>query len=69
MADGTLTKVLEDKVDYKANLSVSTDGTKFYYTVTKPGAVTAPDGKPVDADDVAIDTTGTEPQDTLRRFR
>ncbi|MFC4809376.1 stalk domain-containing protein [Paenibacillus sp. GCM10023250] len=61
VADGTITKVLDDKVDYKADLSVSKDGTKFYYTVTKPGAVTAPD-KPVDEDDVAIDTTGTEPQ-------
>ncbi|MBO7744270.1 hypothetical protein I8J29_08700 [Paenibacillus sp. MWE-103] len=61
VADGTIAKVLDDKVDYKANLSVSKDGTKFYYTVTKPGAVTAPD-KPVDQDDVAIDTTGTEPQ-------
>lgn len=61
VADGKLTQVLNDKVDYKSNLNVSADGTKFFYVVTKPGAVTAPD-KPVDQDDVAIDTTGTEPQ-------
>lgn len=62
IADGTISKVLEDKVDYKANLSVSADGSQFYYTVIKPGAVTADASKPVDQDDVAIDLTGTEPQ-------
>ncbi|GGD52633.1 stalk domain-containing protein [Paenibacillus nasutitermitis] len=62
LADGTITKVLEDKVDYKSNLSVSADGTKFYYTVIKPGAVTADASKPVEEDNVAIDMTGTEPQ-------
>lgn len=62
VADGKLTQVLSDKVDYKSNLSVSTDGTKFFYVVSKPGAVTADANKPVDVDDVAIDTTGTEPQ-------
>lgn len=61
-ADGTITKVLEDKVDYKSNLSVSADGKSFIYTVIKPGAVTADASKPVDSDDVAIDMTGTEPQ-------
>lgn len=62
VADGTLKKILDDKVDYKTNLSVSADGTKFYYTVIKPGTVTADATKPVDADDVAIDNTGSEPQ-------
>ncbi|MBW7476644.1 hypothetical protein K0T92_18145 [Paenibacillus oenotherae] len=62
LTDGTISKVLEDKVDYKANLSVSADGSQFYYTVIKPGAVTADASKPVDQDDVAIDLTGTEPQ-------
>ncbi|MBB3109560.1 hypothetical protein FHS18_001623 [Paenibacillus phyllosphaerae] len=60
--DGTITKVLEDKVDYKSDLAVSTDGTKFVYTVIKPGAVTADASKPVESDDVVIDMTGTEPQ-------
>ncbi|REE78896.1 copper amine oxidase-like protein [Paenibacillus taihuensis] len=62
VADGTISTVLNDKVDYKSSLSVSKDGTKFFYVVTKPGTVTADATKPVDADDVAIDTTGTEPQ-------
>ncbi|BBH18950.1 hypothetical protein Back11_02950 [Paenibacillus baekrokdamisoli] len=61
-ADGTITKVLDDKVDYKSNLSVSADGKSFIYTVIKPGAVTADASKPVDSDDVVIDSTGTEPQ-------
>ncbi|CAH1206367.1 hypothetical protein PAECIP111893_02530 [Paenibacillus plantiphilus] len=62
LSDGKISKVLEDKVDYKANLSVSADGSQFHYTVIKPGAVTADSSKPVDQDDVAIDLTGTEPQ-------
>ncbi|RAP77678.1 stalk domain-containing protein [Paenibacillus montanisoli] len=62
VADGKISKVLDDKVDYKAGLAVSADGTKFYYTVTKPGAVTADANKPVEEDDVNIDNTGTEPQ-------
>ncbi|AZN42439.1 stalk domain-containing protein [Paenibacillus albus] len=62
LADGAISKVLDDKVDYKSSLSVSADGKKFFYVVTKPGTVTADATKPVDADDVAIDTKGTEPQ-------
>ena len=61
-ADGTISKVLDDKVDYKSNLTVSADGKSFIYTVIKPGAVTADGSKPVDSDDVTIDMTGTEPQ-------
>jgi TolB protein len=57
-----ITKIVDDKVDYKANLSVSADGNTFTYTVTKPGAVVADSSKPVDSDDVAIDMKGTEPQ-------
>ena len=57
-----ITKILDDKVDYKANLEVSADGKTFTYTVTKPGAVVADANKPVEADDVTIDTKGTEPQ-------
>jgi len=61
-ADGTVTKVLDDKVENKANLIVSADGTKFAYTVVKTGKVKADASKPVEEDDVAIDMTGTEPQ-------
>jgi hypothetical protein len=59
---GVITKILDDKVDYKSNLSVSADGNSFTYTVTKPGAVVADATKPVDSDDVTIDMKGTEPQ-------
>lgn len=62
LADGTVSKVLEDKVDYKANLEVSADGTKFAYYVLKQPKVTADSSKEVELDDVAIDATGTEPQ-------
>jgi hypothetical protein len=59
---GVIKTILDDKVDYKSNLAVSTDGKSFTYTVTKPGAVVADADKPVEADDVTIDMKGTEPQ-------
>jgi len=62
VADGKVSKVLEDKVDYKANLEVSADGTQFAFYVYKQPKVTADSSKDVDLDDVAIDATGTEPQ-------
>ncbi|WP_053372777.1 stalk domain-containing protein [Paenibacillus sp. FJAT-27812] len=62
VADGKVSKVLEDKVDYKANLKVSDDGTQFAFYVFKQPKVTADSSKEVDLDDVAIDATGTEPQ-------
>lgn len=62
LADGKVTKVLEDKVDYKANLEVSADGTQFAFYVFKQPKVTADSSKDVELDDVAIDDTGTEPQ-------
>lgn len=62
VADGKVSKVLEDKVDYKANLTVSADGKQFAYYVFKQPKVTADSSKDVELDDVAIDATGTEPQ-------
>ncbi|MFD0712332.1 stalk domain-containing protein [Paenibacillus sp. GCM10027626] len=62
LGERKISKVLEDKVDYKADLAVSADGKQFYYTVIKPGAVTADSNQPVDMDDVTIDMSGTEPQ-------
>ncbi|CAM4476537.1 stalk domain-containing protein [Paenibacillus tarimensis] len=59
-ADGTVTKLLEDKVDYKSNLRV--EGGTIAYTVVKTGKVTADDKKPVEEDAISIDMTGTEPQ-------
>ncbi|MFC5531292.1 TolB family protein [Cohnella yongneupensis] len=58
--DGSITKVLDDKVDYKANLSVSDDGKTFTYTValqpkvTDPGAV---EGTELKDDGLAIDAS------------
>ena len=60
--DGKITTVLDDKVDYKANLSVSNDGKKFVYTVTKAGTTVADGSKAVDLDDVTIDVSATDPQ-------
>ncbi|THF79983.1 hypothetical protein E6C55_11225 [Cohnella fermenti] len=54
VASGEITKILEDKVDYKSSLNVSADGTKFVYAVTTLGSVTA-DSTNVDEDNVAID--------------
>ncbi|CAM4455827.1 sugar lactone lactonase YvrE [Paenibacillus endophyticus] len=62
LADGKVSKVLEDKVDYKANLEVSADGTQFAFYVFKQPKVTADSNQDVELDDVAIDATGTEPQ-------
>lgn len=62
LADGAVSKVLEDKVDYKANLNVSADGKLFSYNVFKQPKVTADGSKDVELDDVSIDATGTEPQ-------
>lgn len=61
LADGSVTKILEDKVDYKANLSVSADGTKVaYFQIKQP--VVKNDATDVSKDDVTIDPTGTETQ-------
>ena len=60
VATGVVTKVLDDKVDYKGDLSVNGNG--LTYSVTKPGVVTADSNKAVDADDVAIDDSQTNPQ-------
>lgn len=57
LADKKTKKVLEDKVNYKAELKVSSDGQQFLYTVTKDGKVTG-----TDETDITVDTTNTEPQ-------
>ncbi|WP_139991689.1 stalk domain-containing protein [Paenibacillus paridis] len=62
LADGSVTKVLEDKVDYKGNLEVSADGKQVAFYVFKQPKVTADSSIDVELDDVAIDATGTEPQ-------
>ncbi|WP_459965634.1 stalk domain-containing protein [Paenibacillus sp. JCM 10914] len=61
VTEGTITKVVEDKVDYKENLSVSADGKKFVYTVTTLGTVTS-DATNVDEDNVSIDFSSNQQQ-------
>lgn len=61
LADGSITKVVEDKVDYKENLSVSNDGKKFVYTVTTLGTVTS-DTTNIDEDNVSIDFSSNQTQ-------
>ena len=56
LADGKITAIIDDKVDYKSDLSVSNDGMRILYAVTKTGRFTDKDG------DISVDTTGTEPQ-------
>lgn len=61
LADGTITKLVEDKVDYKENLNVSTSGKRFIYSVTTLGKVTA-DSTNVDEDNVEIDFSANQQQ-------
>ncbi|MDG0811991.1 stalk domain-containing protein [Cohnella rhizosphaerae] len=64
VATGTISKVVEDKVDYKSALSVSPDGKRFAYLVTTPPKATA-DGTDLDKDTVAIDASGEQVQVNL----
>lgn len=50
-------KVLDDKVNHKADLKVSANGKAFLYAVTKEGKVSG-----TDETDIAVDTANTEPQ-------
>lgn len=63
LSDGSITKIVEDKVDYKENLSVSPDGKKFIYTVTTLGTVTS-DTTNIDEDNVSIDFSSNQTQIT-----
>lgn len=64
IATGTISKVVEDKVDYKSALSVSPDGKKLAYLVTTPPKATA-DGTDLDKDTVDIDASGEQVQVNL----
>lgn len=61
LSNGSITKIVEDKVDYKENLSVSPDGKKFIYTVTTLGKVTS-DTTNIDEDNVSIDFSSNQVQ-------
>lgn len=58
--DGSIKKLLEDKVNYKSDLRLSADGKKLLYVVGKDGATefTQDENKEVEK----IDLTGTEQQ-------
>ncbi|CAI6014660.1 Tol-Pal system protein TolB [Cohnella sp. JJ-181] len=64
IAAGTISKIAEDKVDYKSALSVSPDGKKFTYLVTTPPKATA-DSADLDKDTVDIDASGEQVQVNL----
>ncbi|WP_342552351.1 stalk domain-containing protein [Paenibacillus sp. FSL R7-0652] len=61
LADGSIKKLVEDKVDYKENLNVSASGKRFIYTVTTLGKVTA-DATNVDEDNIDIDFSANQQQ-------
>ncbi|WP_426333216.1 stalk domain-containing protein [Paenibacillus silvae] len=61
LADGSIKKLVEDKVDYKEHLNVSVSGKRFVYTVTTLGKVTS-DATNVDEDNVSIDFSANQQQ-------
>lgn len=56
ISDGKITTLNDDKVEYKSDLSVSKDGSKLLYAVTKTAVFKDAEGT------MSVDTTGTEPQ-------
>lgn len=64
LASGTISKLVDDKVDYKSSLSVSPDGKIFTYLVTTPPKATA-DSADLDKDVVDIDASGEQVQINL----
>lgn len=56
VTDGKITVLNDDKVEYKSDLSVSPDGSKLVYAVTKTAVFSET------SDSMKVDTTGTEPQ-------
>jgi Tol biopolymer transport system component len=60
LADGKITKLLDDKVEYKTDLVVSADGSKVLYSAAKQAVTKFTDDKNTDVE--TIITEGTEPQ-------
>jgi hypothetical protein len=65
--EGTITKIVDDKVNYKSDLFVHSDNKQLLYTVTKTSKVTTDtsgvkEGEDLPDFEVVIDPTGTEPQ-------
>lgn len=60
IADGKITKILDDKVEYKSDLVISADGSRILYTAAKQAETKYTDKDKTDVD--TIITEGTEPQ-------
>jgi WD40 repeat protein len=60
LADGKITKLLDDKVEYKTDLVVAVDGSKVLYTAAKQAETKFTDEQKSDV--ASIITEGTEPQ-------
>lgn len=58
--DGIITKILDDKVEYKSDLVISADGKKVLYTAAKQAVTKYTDDTKSDVDTIVTD--GTEPQ-------
>ncbi len=67
VSTGTITNVVNDNINYKSQLNVTSDGTKMSYLVSVPAVTTAnttglqPDSDNIEFD-VTVNTNGTEPQ-------
>lgn len=65
--EGLISKIVDDKVDYKSDLVIHSNNTQFLYSVTKTGKTTADTTGVIENEelpdfDVNIDLKGTEPQ-------
>jgi hypothetical protein len=65
--DGVISKIVDDKVDYKSDLFVHSNNSEFLYSVSKTGKTSADtsgvtEGEELPDFEVIIDQTGTEPQ-------
>jgi WD40 repeat protein len=58
--DGSITKILDDKVEYKSDLVISVDGSKVLYTAAKQAVTKYTDDANSDVETIV--TEGTEPQ-------
>lgn len=58
--DGSIMKILDDKVEYKSDLVISADGSKVFYTAAKQAVTKYTDDANSDVETIVTD--GTEPQ-------
>ncbi|WP_409271336.1 stalk domain-containing protein [Neobacillus sp. SCS-31] len=60
ISTGEIKEIFKDKLSYKSNLRLSSDGTKLLYTVGKEGSTKVSEGD--NSEVIDIDITGTEEQ-------